>query len=174
MSLSIQQFETVEPDSLPLQPQQMSNPFSTSNNPFTQGGWGDSPPTAGGAPSPTNSSHSSNSSGSGSGSEFHPAQSSYGALPMSTSSGVVQTPISGQYSTFRFVSQGSSADISLISPNLSMAFRVRSGDLVTVISNHLGEQVATLQWPGGMLPFVERNGRRVRISEWMTTVAGTE
>ncbi|KLO14525.1 hypothetical protein SCHPADRAFT_996516 [Schizopora paradoxa] len=150
-----------------------SNPFSTSNNPFTQGGWSEGQPAAGAA-SPTNSSQSSNSSSSGSGSDWHPAQSSYGALPMSTSSGVVLTPIGSQYSTFRFVSQGSPANLVVISPNNSMAYRVRSNDTVTVIYDHLGQQIATLQWPGGTLPYVERNGRRVRLSEWMTPVAGTQ
>lgn len=157
----------------------MSNPFSTTNNPFTQGGWR----SDGEAASPTGSaspasSQSSNSSGSANSDAIVPSQSSYGVLPMSTTSGVTLGPLPAADGSqvFRFVSRGTQADLHVVSPNNTALYRARSGESVTVLSNHFGQHVATFRWPTGnepALPAIERNGVRVRASDWIIAVPGS-
>lgn len=147
----------------------MSNPFSTINNPFGQGGWKSDwhAFTAG----PTSSLPISSNVEHG---DFQPLQSSYGTLPLSTSSGVVLTRIDNQYSAFRFVSRDSPANIAILASNMSTAYHVQSGALTTKIKNHMNRQLATLHWHKESLPDIERNGGRQQICSWMKRVQGTK
>lgn len=148
----------------------MSNPVSTINNPFCQGGWinnwhAEAAETKTKSPIPSNVE---------SGTEFQPLQSSYGTLPLSTSSGVVLTPVDDQYSTLRFVSRESPANIVVLSSNLSTVYQVQSGALISTIKDHLNQRLATLHWHRESMPTIECKGQRLQIYDWMKPVTGTK
>lgn len=164
----------------------MSNPnpnsYSTSNNPYIQGGWeGEGPwindvasaASSAGAPSPAPSSNSSGSS-SGSFGSWYPSQSTYGALPISTIPGAASAPTAGALVHFRFAARGNPAELFLLGPGNRAFYRFTTDATQTVITVPSGEQIAVITWPPmrGGEPQIDRFGSKIRASQFLRALEG--
>ncbi|KAH8118798.1 hypothetical protein DFH11DRAFT_701233 [Phellopilus nigrolimitatus] len=144
----------------------MTNPTWTHNNPFVQGGWdseGSWPSSILFSPAP--SSHSSGSSGgSDPSSQWVPAQSSFGVLPVMATPGALPPGLLGAI-TFRFMALGNQTNLSVTGPGNRICYRVRTSNTHSYITSPSGA-VATVTW-NGTETTIERGGRTLRVSDYL-------
>ncbi|THH07182.1 hypothetical protein EW145_g3562 [Phellinidium pouzarii] len=136
-------------------------------NPFVQGGWDSEGPWPNdGSNSPATSSHSSGSTrGNDAVSQWFPAQSSYGVLPLAATPGVLPPGLLGAPVTFRFMACGNQTNIAVVGPGTRTIYRMKTNSTHTYVSIQTGI-VAIINW-AGTEPILELGGRSYRTSEYL-------